>query len=73
MGSWVEITPSSASGSPVTLATDGPCALEAGILTVLGPGTCTVTASALGNGGNLAPSQATYTIGVVRNPPKKRR
>ena len=66
VGSWVEITPSSASGNPVTLATEGPCALEAGILTVLGPGTCTVTASALGNGGKLAPSQANYTLLVVR-------
>ena len=72
-GSWVELTPNSTSGNPVTLATDGPCTLEAGILTVLGPGTCEVTASSLGNGGNLAPSQATYTIEVVRNPPKKRR
>ena len=73
VGSWVEITPAAESGNPVTLATNGPCALEAGILTVLGPGTCTLTASALGNGGNLAPSQATYTINVVRNPSKKGR
>jgi len=73
VGSWVEITPSSQSGNPVTLATEGPCALEAGILTVLGPGTCTVTASALGNGGNLAPSQATFTVDVVRNPTRNRR
>ena len=69
-GSSVELTPTSISGNPVTLAADGPCALEAGTLTVLGPGTCTVTASSLGNGGDLAGSQADYTIPVVKNPPK---
>ena len=70
-GSWVAVTPQSTSGNPVTLASDGPCAIEGGIITVLGPGTCSITASSLGNGGNLAPTQATYTINVIR-PPKGR-
>jgi len=70
-GSWVEVTPQSTSGNPVTLASDGPCAIEGGIITVLGPGTCAIIASSLGNGGNLAPTQATYTINVI-TPPKRR-
>jgi len=72
VGSWVEITPASASGTPVTLSTNGPCALESGILTMLGPGACSITASSLGNGGNLAPAQATYAINTIA-PPKKDR
>ena len=71
-GSSVQLTPQSLSGNPVTLSADGPCALNAATITVLGPGTCSVTASSVGNGANLAPAQATYTINVI-TPPKKRR
>jgi hypothetical protein len=70
-GSYVSVTPQSVSGNPVTLTPDGPCAIEGGVITVLGPGTCSVTAFSLGNGGSLAPTAATYTIDVV-TPPKKR-
>ena len=69
--SWVEVTPQSTSGHPVTLTSDGPCAIEAGTITVLGPGTCSITATSLGNGADLAPTQAAYTITVTK-PPKKR-
>jgi hypothetical protein len=70
-GSWVEVTPTSTSGNPVTLAADGPCAIEAGTVTALGPGTCTITATSVGNGGNLAAAQSSYTISVVKNTKKK--
>lgn len=71
-GSFVSVTPQSASGNPVTLTPNGPCAIEGGVVTVLGPGTCSITASSLGNGANLAPTQATYTINVVAQPRKRR-
>ena len=71
-GTTVELTPSSQSGNPVTLATDGPCALNAGTVTMLGPGTCSMTASSVGNGGSLAPAQQTYTVAIQAAPRKRR-
>ena len=71
-GNFVELTPSSASGNPVTLSVSGPCAMEAGTLTVIGAGQCSVTAASIGNGANLAPSQATYVIQVQAAPRKRR-
>lgn len=63
-GNAVELTPSSQSGNPVTLTTDGPCAANAGTVTMLGPGTCSITASSVGNGGSLTPAQQTYTVTI---------
>ena len=71
-GNTVELTPSSQSGNPVILATDGPCVVNAGIATVLGPGTCEITAQSLGNGGTLRAAEQTYTI-TVQAAPRKRR
>lgn len=71
-GNTVELTPSSQSGNPVTLAIDGPCALNAGTVTMLGPGMCSITASSVGNGGSLAPTQQTYTV-TIQAVPRKRR
>lgn len=71
-GSSLELTPSSASGNPVPLGVDGPCAMEAGTLTLLGPGPCTVTANSLGNGGALAAGQSEYVI-EVQSAPRTRR
>ena len=71
-GNTVELTPSSQSGNPVSLATDGPCAINAGVLTVLGPGTCSITASSLGNGGNLTGATQDYTVSVQAAPRKRR-
>lgn len=70
-GNYVELTPSAQSGNPVTLATDGPCAANAGIVTMLGPGQCAITARSLGNGGSLAPTEQTYTVSITA-PPRKR-
>jgi len=71
-GNTVELTPSSQSGNPVTLATDGPCAMNAGTVTMLGPGTCSIVASSVGNGGSLAAAEQTYTV-TIQAPPRKRR
>jgi hypothetical protein len=72
-GNSVTLAPSSASGNPVTLSVNGPCAMEAGVLTVLSAGTCTVTASSIGNGGSLKAAQAQYTIMVQAAPVKKKK
>jgi len=63
-GDSVELTPTSQSGNPVTLATDGPCVANAGTLTVLGPGTCSITASSVGNGGSLTGTTQNYEVSV---------
>jgi hypothetical protein len=64
-GNYVEFTAASLSGNPVTVSTDGPCGGDGTYITVLGPGTCTITATSLGNGGSLAATSDTYTITVV--------
>ena len=71
-GNSVEVTPTSQSGNPVTLATDGPCAANAGTVTMLGPGQCVMIASSLGNGGSLTATQQVYTI-TIQSPPRTRR
>ncbi len=68
-GTSLQLVPTSASGHTVTLSTDGPCALRADKLTLLGPGLCTVAAESLGDGGSLAPTDASYTITVRPNTP----
>ena len=64
VGNSVPLTPSALSGNPVPLSADGPCVINAGIVTVLGPGTCVITATSLGNGGSLAASSSNYLIKV---------
>jgi hypothetical protein len=63
-GNSVALTPSALSGNPVSLSTDGPCVISAGVVTVLGPGTCVITATSIGNGGSLATSSSNYLINV---------
>jgi hypothetical protein len=63
-GNSVALTPAALSGNPVPLSTDGPCVINAGIVTVLGPGTCVITATSLGNGGSLAASSSNYLVKV---------
>ncbi len=69
-GSVTELTPTSQSSNPVTLTTDGPCALDAAQLNALGPGQCEITATSLGNDGSLSPTTSTYTV-TLTAPPKK--
>jgi hypothetical protein len=69
----VTVSGASTSGNPVTFAVAGPCAMEGASLTALGAGACTVTATSMGNGGNLKATSANYTINVTPAPTKKRR
>lgn len=71
-GNTVTLTPASKSGNPVTLATNGPCVINAGVLSMLSAGTCTVTASSLGNAGNLAATTQSYTVTVQAAPVTKK-
>ena len=64
-GNTVTLSPASQSGNPVTLAPNGPCVINAGVLTVLSVGTCTITAAALGNAGALTATTATYTVNIA--------
>ena len=63
-GNSVALNPSALSGNPVPLSTDGPCVISAGVVTVLGPGTCVITATSLGNSASLAASSSNYLINV---------
>jgi len=72
-GNTVTLTPTSASGNPVTMSSDGPCAFEDAVLTILGPGTCTITAASYGNGGSLTGTQTDYTITALAAPKKKKK
>jgi hypothetical protein len=40
---------------------------------MLGPGTCTVTATSFGNGGSLSGTADTYTINIVAPSKKKKK
>lgn len=71
-GTDVTLSAASRSGNPVTLGISGPCAIEGATLTVLGAGTCVVTATSMGNGGNLRATSASYTVNVTPAPKKKR-
>jgi len=71
-GSFVQLTPASQSGNPVTLATDGPCAAQAGTVTMLGPGECSITATSLGNGGSLTGTSQEYLV-TIQAAPRNRR
>lgn len=70
-GNTLTLTPASRSGNAVTLATNGPCVINAAVLTVLSAGACTVTASSLGNAGNLATSTQNYTVNIAAAPAKR--
>jgi len=72
LGSYVQLTPTSQSGNPVTLATDGPCAAQAATVTMLGPGECSITATSLGNGGSLTGTSQEYFV-TIQAAPRNRR
>lgn len=71
-GTDVTLGAASRSGNPVALAIAGPCAIEGATLTALGAGSCTVSATSMGNGGSLKASSASYTVNVTSAPKKKR-
>jgi len=70
-GTSLTLTAGATSGATVTLATSGPCVVNAAILTVLSAGTCTVTASSVGSGfSGLRATSATYTVNIPATPAK---
>jgi hypothetical protein len=71
-GDSIPLATSSQSGNPVILATDGPCVANAQTLTVLGPGTCSITAASVGNGGSLTGTTQNYAISVQAAPRARR-
>jgi hypothetical protein len=56
----------SSSGLPVTLAASGACALAAGMVTVLGAGNCTITASQAGDATYLPAPDVSRTLTIGR-------
>jgi hypothetical protein len=70
-GGSTTLSGSATSGSTVIFAETGPCALNGSVLTALGAGQCTITATSPGNA-QLKPETATYIL-TVQNPPRKRR
>ena len=54
------------SGNPVILSTDGPCVMNAGELSLLGMGICSVQARSLGNGGSLAAHSEKFALEILR-------
>lgn len=73
-GTSLALSGVAASGAPVTLAPNGPCVINAGVLTVLSAGTCTITASSVGGGtGGLLGTSASYNVSVTAAPAKKKR
>ena len=54
------------SGNPVVLSTDGPCVMNAGELSLLGVGICSVQARSLGNGRSLAAHSEKFTLEILR-------
>ena len=56
----------SKSGNPVIVSTSGPCVMNAGALSLLGAGICSVQARSLGNGGSLSGHSETFTLQIIR-------
>jgi hypothetical protein len=72
-GTSLALSGAATSGSTVTLAPNGPCVINAGVLTVLSAGTCTITATSVGSGtSGLLGTSATYSV-TITAPPAKRR
>jgi len=66
------LTTSATSGSPVVLDENGPCIINAALLTALSTGTCTITAVS-GGGADYTDGTSTYSIKVVKPPKKKKK
>jgi hypothetical protein len=71
-GAAIALTTSATSGDPVLLSVAGPCSINGAVLTGLGAGTCTVTASTVGGNGFSAISEE-FVVTVTAPPRKPRR
>lgn len=75
-GTNIAVAAGAASGSTVTFATNGPCVINANVLTVLSAGICTITGTSVGSGpaGLIgASASTTVTITPAPAPPKRKR
>jgi hypothetical protein len=70
-GSNTTLTTSAASGTSVLLSETGPCSLNGAVITGLGAGTCTVTATSVGSSA-FAPTSVNFVV-TVTVPPRQRR
>ena len=71
-GTAIPLTTSATSGGQVLLSVAGPCSINGAVLTGLGAGTCTVTASTVGGNGFSAISEE-FVVTVTAPPRKPRR
>lgn len=70
-GSNTTLSTSAASGSSVLLSETGPCSINGAVITGLGAGTCTVTATSVGSSA-YAPTSVNFVV-TVTVPPRPRR
>lgn len=70
-GSSTALTTSAASGTQVLLSESGPCAINGAVITGLGAGTCTVTATTVGSSA-YSPASVDFVV-TVTAPPRVRR
>lgn len=71
VGGTTTLSGTATSGATVIFSENGPCALNGSVLTALGAGQCTITATSPGNA-QLKPITATYIL-TVQSPPRNRR
>lgn len=70
-GGSTTLSGAATSGSTVIFSETGPCALNGSVLTALGTGQCTITATSPGNA-QFKPESETFIL-TVQNPPRQRR
>jgi len=68
VGNTATLAATATSTNPVTLSATGSCVISGATLRALAAGPCTVTAAAMGNGGNLSASTKSY-VSTVSAPP----
>jgi hypothetical protein len=70
-GSNTQLSTSSTSGTSVILSESGPCSINGSVITGLGAGTCTVTATSVGSSA-YSPASVSFVV-TVTAPPRNRR
>ena len=71
-GSKTTLSTSAASGTSVLLSESGPCSINGTVISGLGAGTCTVTATSVGSSAYAATSEE-FVVTVTAPPKKKKR
>src|SRR4029077_10869961 len=62
------LTATASSGLPVTFSASGPCTVAAGVVTLTGAGSCTVTASQPGNASYAPAPPVARTFAIAPGP-----